>query len=99
MQGPLDSLALLLPWALAAASLGAVKFGSLRAYCLSGSALCVCAQGVQMQTDDKFLGKIWTLRGRHIAIIMHFVKQCVLDRLVPGTSQGLHCMCDLPFTI
>ncbi len=52
MQGPLDSLALPLPWALAAASLAAVKFGSLHAVCLSGSTLCVCVQGVQMQTDD-----------------------------------------------
>ena len=51
-----------------------------------------------MQTDDEFLGKIWSLRD-HIAITMHFVKQCVLDRLVPDTSQELHCMCHLPFTI
>ncbi len=52
MQEPLDSLALLLPWALASASLAAVKLGSLHAVCLSGSTLCVCVQAVQMQTDD-----------------------------------------------
>jgi len=54
MQGPLDSLALLLPWALAAASLAAVKFGSLHALCssgLSGFTLRVCVKGVQMTND------------------------------------------------
>ncbi len=51
MQGPLDSLALLLPWALAAASLAAVKFGSLHALCSSGFTLRVCVKGVQMTND------------------------------------------------
>ncbi len=71
MQGPLDSLALLLPWALAAASLAAVKFGSLHAFCMSGSTLCVCVKVVQMQTMENFLGEIWGMRDCHIAITMH----------------------------
>lgn len=54
MQGPLDSLALLLPLALAAASLAAVKFGSLHAFCLSGSILCVCVKR-SANTDNRLV--------------------------------------------